>query len=159
MRNKKHFLEQEYIPLLLNLNPFSKGKWGLMNAHQMVEHMMFSFRLANGKLKVDKLLSLEENIPKLQAWLLSNKLMKENIQNPLIPSIPPQPIYVNYNDSILHLEFEIKKMFEVYSKNSDLTILNPFYGYLTLELNVNLLFKHSIHHLRQFGIDLEYIED
>ncbi|NOT37032.1 MAG: hypothetical protein HOP11_06615 [Saprospiraceae bacterium] len=158
MTNKRNFLLTEFVSLLKTLDHKTKGEWGLMNPHQMVEHLTYSFMLANGKLKAEKLLSPEENIPKLQSWLLSPKLMKENIDNPLIPKTPPAPKHDNYQESIEKLYVEIQKMFEVYDQNPEVKILNPFYGDLDLEHNTNLLYKHCLHHLRQFGIQVEYVE-
>ncbi|MEO6191214.1 MAG: hypothetical protein ABIO44_13515 [Saprospiraceae bacterium] len=158
MQNKKYFLQNEYISLLKTLEPNAKGLWGLMNAHQMVEHMTYAFQLGDGKVKVDQLISPEENIPKFQDWILTNKAMKINIQNPLISSNPQDLKHSNYFDSIEELEQEILDFFKVYSSNPNLSLLNPFFGSLNEELNTNLLFKHSIHHLKQFGIEVDYVE-
>ena len=43
------WLTIDFIELLNGLSPDSTGKWGVMNAHQMVEHMGYSVRQANGK--------------------------------------------------------------------------------------------------------------
>ncbi len=158
MINKKNFLLHDYIPLLQQLIPEANGVWGLMNPHQMVEHMMYSFQLANGKLKVESLLSAEESIPKLQAWLLSSKPMKENINNPLISNTPPDPIFEKYSQSLDALYQEIRDMYNLFEKDSELKILNPFYGDLDCNHYTNLLYKHALHHLRQFGVIVEYIE-
>ena len=135
MQNKKYFLQNEYIPLLKTLEPKAKGQWGLMNAHQMVEHMTYSFQLGDGKVKVEQLISPEENIPKLQDWIMTNKAMKINIQNPLISSNPMDLKHSNYFDSISELEQEILEFFNVYSSNPNLSLLNPFFGSMNEELN------------------------
>ncbi|MEP7195071.1 MAG: hypothetical protein ABI851_01035 [Saprospiraceae bacterium] len=159
MNNRKEFLEKEYIPLLKKLKPDTKGNWGLMNCHQMVEHMIYSFRVANGNLKIEKLMVPEEHISKMQSWVLSNKPMRENIHNPLLSEIPPQPENNDYTVSVSILESEIMNLMKIYEQNPNLEILNPFYGNLNFNLNINLLYKHAVHHLRQFGIELDYIEE
>ena len=158
MNNKKLFLLNDFIPLLQQLNPKAKGEWGLMNPQQMVEHMMYSFQLANGKIKIEKQITPEENIPKLQAWLLTNKPMKENINNPLVPMTPPDPVFETYAQSLDALHTEIKDMYNLFESKPDTKLLNPFYGNLDCELYTNLLYKHSLHHLRQFGVIIEYVE-
>jgi len=45
-------------------------------------------------------------------------------------------------------------MFEVYAANEKLQIRNPFFGDLNFEQNVALLYKHAVHHLKQFGIEI-----
>lgn len=159
MENKKKFLLTTYFELLRTLKPTVQGEWGMMNPHQMVEHMAYSFRLANGKLAVEKQLTAEEHIPRLQSWLSTEKPMKENIQNPLIPQLPMTPVHSNYEDSILELEQEVKDMFLLFDQQPNLVQLNPFYGQLSNQLYTNLLFKHAIHHLKQFGISVNYIND
>lgn len=158
MDNKRKFLLNEFVPLLRQLEPNAKGEWGLMNPHQMVEHLTNSFMLANGKLKVSKTLTAEENIAKMQSWLLTNKPMKENIDNPLMSKVPPAPKLENYQDSVDEMFAELKFMFDTYDQNPGQKILNPFYGELDLEHNTNLLYKHCLHHLRQFGVQVEYVE-
>jgi hypothetical protein len=43
--------------------------------------------------------------------------------------------------------------FEVFEKDTALVTRNPFFGDLNFEQNVQLLYKHSLHHLRQFGVE------
>ena len=40
---------------------------------------------------------------------------------------------------------------EAFEKNPDLVTRNPFFGDLNFEQSVQLLYKHALHHLRQFG--------
>ena len=56
---KLNWLSKDFIELLASLSPEMKGRWGVMNAHQMVEHMSYSLRQANGK-ENKKLLNQEE---------------------------------------------------------------------------------------------------
>ncbi len=159
MLKKKEYLLNKYIERLRGLNPDTLPQWGKMNPFQMVEHMAYSFQLANGKIIVEDLFTPIENIAKIQLWILSSRPMKENIQNPLIPETPPIPKNADYDMAIDELVNEMKDMFNFYDQNPHIKLLNPFFGELDIELNTNLLYKHAIHHLRQFGITEEYIED
>ncbi|MCC6815134.1 MAG: DUF1569 domain-containing protein [Saprospiraceae bacterium] len=159
MSNKRYFLLNDYIRLLNTLDPEAKAEWGKMNPHQMVDHMTYSFQLGNGRIKVEKLLSPEESIPKLQNWLLTNKPMRENINNPLVSTTPPEPRYPTFEESIAELYNEIVRFYQLFDAHENLTVLNPFYGDLDNVHYTNLLYKHALHHLRQFGIDVEYLED
>jgi hypothetical protein len=42
--------------------------------------------------------------------------------------------------------------FTVFNKNNLRVTRNPFYGDLNYEQNVQLLHKHALHHLKQFGV-------
>jgi predicted DNA-binding protein with PD1-like motif len=51
------------------------------------------------------------------------------------------------------LQEELIHFFEVFEKNTSLTSLNPFFGVLNFEENIQLLHKHALHHLKQFGVE------
>ncbi len=154
MNHKEQFLRRDYITRLAQLDPGAKGLWGKMNVHQMVEHMSYSFRLANGRTPVEKILTPEDKIPRVQAFVLSENPFKENTSNALLPEDPLPIIHSDYADSLKELEAEITEFFRVYDASENLTIRNPFFGDLNRELNVSLLYKHALHHLRQFGVEI-----
>ena len=55
------------------------------------------------------------------------------------------------------LQLELIYFFEAFEKNPALITRNPFFGDLNFEQNVQLLYKHALHHLRQFGVEPETI--
>lgn len=148
---KAAFLKNEFVNALAEIAPDTKGLWGKMNVQQMIEHMSFSFRQANGKDKYS-LLTPEENVPKMQAFLMSDKPFKENTPNPIIgnDTIPEKNATVQ--DALHELQTEINDFFAVFDTQPDAVITNPFFGNLNYEMWVQLLYKHSLHHLKQFGI-------
>ena len=44
--------------------------------------------------------------------------------------------------------------FEVFEKDPGLKTINPVFGELDFDSNIQLLYKHALHHLKQFGIDV-----
>ena len=50
------------------------------------------------------------------------------------------------------LQKELDYFFEEFTANSGLKTRNPFFGKLNYEMNVQLLHKHAMHHLKQFGL-------
>jgi len=42
--------------------------------------------------------------------------------------------------------------FEAFENDHNLVTRNPLFGDLNFEQNVQLLHKHALHHLRQFGV-------
>ena len=147
---KADFLKNDYVSLLSTINIATKGLWGKMNVHQMVEHMSYSFRQASGKDKYT-LVTPEENVPKMQAFLMSEKPFRENTPNVLIGDKTIPVIHTNINDSLNELQDEINYFFEAYKEDGK-TFTNPFFGSLDYNMQVQLLHKHAWHHLRQFGI-------
>jgi hypothetical protein len=53
------------------------------------------------------------------------------------------------------LQDEINYFFTVFEKNNLQTTRNPFFGDLNFEENVHLLYKHAMHHLKQFGVMID----
>src|ERR1051325_10767860 len=104
--DKLHFLQNDLIRLLKTLPGETKGQWGLMNAQQMVEHMIDSVQVANGK-KVYPTITPEEKLPAFKAFMLSDKEFKQNTKNALINDIPPPVKYPTMLEAVNVLENEL----------------------------------------------------
>ncbi|OSZ79402.1 hypothetical protein CAP35_14435 [Chitinophagaceae bacterium IBVUCB1] len=151
VEHKASFLKNEFVKTLSSINPEMKGLWGKMNVQQMVEHMSFSFRQANGKDKYS-LLTPEENVAKAQAFLMTDKPFRENTPNAIIGENTIPEKNASIADALNELQTEINDFFALFDAQPDAVITNPFFGDLNYEMWVQLLHKHSLHHLRQFGI-------
>ena len=149
---KETFVSQDFLKKVKSIHPSTKGSWGVMNVHDMVEHMSDSFRMASGKDLYTEILTPLENIPKLQAFILSDKLMRENTKNSLMGETPAPHRHEQIEDAYKELESEIHDFIQVFSQDKERIIRNPFFGDLNYELWIALLYKHGKHHLRQFGI-------
>lgn len=151
---KENFLRTRLITHLQRLDPATSPKWGKMNVQQMIEHFAGeAVRNANGRLKLDKLVTPPEQLGRMREFMMSDKPFKENTVNPLMAEEPPPLRYKTVQAAIGALQQELITFFEVYEKEPGMTILNPFFGELNFEQNVQLLYKHAIHHLRQFGVE------
>ncbi len=96
--DKKLFLTSKFINLLQPLDPNSNGKWGLMNVHQMVEHLIESFKVANGNVIVNEIITPLEKLEKMQSFIRSEIPFKENTKNALMPDTPAPIINIDYLD-------------------------------------------------------------
>jgi hypothetical protein len=85
--------------------------------------------------------------------MMSDKPFKENTKNPLMTEEPPVPRYKTVQGAIGALQQELIYFFEAFEANPQLVTRNPFFGDLNFEQNVQLLYKHALHHLKQFGIE------
>lgn len=149
--DKKEFLKKEFVKLLSSLPSDAQGKWGKMNAQQMVEHMSYSFRLGSGK-HVEKPAYSPEITQKSYSFMMTEKPFRENTPNQLLPDIPPPVKHKSMADALSELQSEIDHFFKVYAEQVDLRTINPFFGNLNFEEQVQLLHKHATHHARQFGL-------
>ena len=151
---KENFLRTRLVPLLQQLPPDTEARWGKMNVQQMIEHLGGdAFRTASGRLVFEKILTAPEQLGRMRAFMMSEKPFKENIANPLM-GVNPLPLrYKTVQGAIGALQQELINFFEVFEKNPLLITRNPFYGDLNFDENVQLLYKHALHHLRQFGVE------
>ena len=151
---KAYFLRNDYLTALQSIDPGTLPKWGKMNLQQMIEHMSYSFRQANGKDIYTTIVTPEENVPKMQAFLMSDKAFRENTINPMLPDTPDAPKHTTIQEALLELKDEVEQFFKVFETAPDRKIINPLFGELTYEMWVQLLYKHAIHHLSQYGFQL-----
>lgn len=150
--NKASFLKNELVPALAAIAPDRQPAWGRMNLQQMVEHLTREgFGWASGK-QPQQLTTPEEHIPKMQAFLMSDKPFRENTPNSLMPEEPAPVTYADVPAALAALQSEIDYFFAVFGKEPGKKVLNPFFGELDEEMSVQLLHKHALHHLRQFGV-------
>lgn len=148
---KIRFLKDDLIFLLKHLAPDAKGAWGAMNGHQMVEHLVDVVRHASGKLELASI-NKGERLEKARTFMFSDQPFAENIRNPYMSETPPPPRKPTIQASIEKLQQELNYFFDVFEKKPGFTTLNAFFGDLDFDGNVHLLYKHSRHHLRQFGL-------
>lgn len=116
----------------------------------MVEHFVLSVKNANGKLKVPPV-NQGETLEKFRSFLFSEKQFRENTKNPLIGDPAPH-YYPSMQAAIDKLQSELQYLADTFQQQPGFTTFNPIFGELDLEGNVQLLHKHALHHLRQFGL-------
>jgi hypothetical protein len=150
---KENFLRTRLVSLLQQLDPGTPPRWGKMNVQQMIEHYAGdAVRNASGRLKIDTILTPSENLQRMREFLMSEKPFKENTKNPLMAEEPARLRYKTVQAAIGALQQELIYFFEAFEKDTNLITRNPFFGDLNFEQNVQLLHKHALHHLRQFGV-------
>src|SRR5882724_637681 len=150
---KENFLRTRLIIYMQQLDPDTVPQWGKMNVQQMIEHYGGdAVRCASGRLKIDQIATAPENLERMRAFMMSDKPIRENTKNPLLGEEPPIHRYRTIQAAIGALQQELIYFFEAFERNPKLITRNPFFGDLNFEQNVQLLYKHALHHLRQFGI-------
>lgn len=155
---KENFLRTKLVPLLQRLDPSTAPQWGKMNVQQMIEHYGGdAVRNASGRLKIDTIITPPENLDRMREFMMSDKPFKENTKNTLMGEEPAPLVHKTVQGAIGALQLELIYFFEAFEKNPALITRNPFFGDLNFEQNVQLLYKHALHHLRQFGIEPETI--
>lgn len=152
---KENFLRTKLVPYLQRLNPATPPRWGKMSVQQMIEHFSgAAVRNASGRLKMEQILTPPDKLERMREFMMSEKPFKENTRNPLMGEDPAPLHFKTIQGAIGALQQELIYFFEAFEKNPALITRNPFFGDLSFEQNVQLLHKHALHHLRQFGIEV-----
>src|SRR5688572_25680481 len=126
---KADFIRLKFTALLSSLQPEQKGKWGKMNAQQMVEHMSDTIQQANGKKKMKPFFN-EEQTQKNYTFMMTDKPFRENTPNQLLSDTPSPVKNASLPEAIAELQKEIDFFFQVYEADPEMRIVNPFFGNL-----------------------------
>lgn len=149
--NKLHFLIEEFPVILRAIPETEEAKFGKMNLHQMIEHMAWSVKIANGEIEFPCKLA-PEVVSKMHSFMMGDKPFKENTPNSNLPTEPVPVLTDTVNTAIDQLQSELVFFKERYENEEGLQIVNPFFGTLNFKEQIQLLHKHALHHLRQFGV-------
>lgn len=156
---KAQFLRSRFVPLLKGLPTEAAAAWGKMTMQQMIEHFSDSVRIASGKAVYTDVITPPEHLEKMRSFLESDKPFRENTRNPLMPEVPAPVRNPSKAAAIAELQEELLFFFSVFEKNNLQVTRNPIFGDLNYEQNIQLLYKHAAHHLKQYGITLSTKEE
>lgn len=136
---------------LKKLSVDSEPLWGKMNAQAMVEHLIETLKLAQGKLETSLEIP-EEKVQKAQGFILSEHPMPKNFKASFAPEKPVLN-YLSMNEAIEGFEQEWISYNAFFDGNENRETLHPNFGMLNKALWDKLNEKHIQHHLSQFGLN------
>ena len=139
------------MDLLGELRKDRKPVWGKMTAQHMIEHLIATFQISIGELKVE-CFNPPEKLPVLLKILLSSRPLPKDFVNPVIgPDLKPLK-FANLNDAVSVLQSYINKYYIFFENNPDVKTTNPTFGDLNKEQWDAFHEKHITHHFTQFGL-------
>jgi hypothetical protein len=151
---KENFLRTKLVRHMQQLDPAKQPAWGKMSVQHMIEHYAGdAVRNASGRLKMDRIITPLDKLRSMREFLMSEKPFKENTKNSLMGEEPRDLHFNTVQAAIGALQQELIFFFEAFARDPQLVTRNPFFGDLNFEQNVQLLYKHALHHLRQFGVE------
>ena len=148
---KIEFLQKKLVKAFSEIPSGQPPLWGKMTLQQMVEHFSETLRIASGRLYFSEVITPEAHLVKMRAFIEREKPFRENTINPLMPAIPAPVKNLSMAKALNELKSEVDYFFEFFDAHPIKTTRNPIFGDLNFEQNVHLLYKHALHHLRQFG--------
>lgn len=150
---KENFIRTKFISLLQKLKNDEPARWGKMNVQQMIEHFTDSMMVASGKIKLATITPADK-LPRIREFMFSEKPFKENTKNPVLPE-EPAPLKKHTKEAAIgKLQEELIYFFEAFERDPGYKTTNPIFGELDFDANIQLLYKHALHHLKQFGVNV-----
>lgn len=149
---KLNFLKEESLNIVNKLTTENTPVWGVMNTQEMIEHLADFYNVSTQKIKV-QLYTPEEQLPLYKAFLLSDKLFRENTKAPsqLIGERPRPLKFSTIAEAKENLANAVKEFVDYFNKNETAKTLHPVFGELNFDEWVLLHYKHVVHHLKQFN--------
>ena len=148
---KENFLRTKFISHLQKLKADTTPYWGKMNVQQMIEHFSDVIMSASGKIKLP-IVTPSDKLPRLREFMFSEKPFKENTKSPVLAE-EPAPLKKHTKEAAIgKLQEELIYFFQAFERDPGLKTINPVFGELDFDANIQLLYKHALHHLKQFGI-------
>ena len=148
---KENFIRTKFIALLQKLKNDEPARWGKMNVQQMIEHFIDVMMVASGKIKLP-IVTPSDKLPRLREFMFSEKPFKENTKSPVLGEEPVPLKKHTKEGAIGKLQEELIHFFETFEKDQGLKTTHPVFGELDFDANIQILYKHALHHLKQFGI-------
>ncbi len=136
----------ELIQRINSLNENSTAVWGKMNIYQMLTHNALWQNLMLGRIKSKRVF-----LGRIIGKAALKNVLKDDA--PLRKNTPTTP-EVMANEKTGDLEIQRKKWIdelEEYANFPNDEFIHPFFGKMTKEEVGYFVYKHSDHHLRQFG--------
>lgn len=145
--DKKHFTQA-----ISKLTEDTKPAWGLMTPQHMVEHLIWQFEIATGKVET-QILTPEKYLDKYQEVMYSHKPMVKQYEHPMLRKGQLEDLrFDNLQEAKDALIKAYDEYQEYFATNKGTTTINPVFGELT-KFEWDLMGrKHCDHHFRQFGL-------
>ena len=122
-----------------------------MTPQHMVEHLILSLQMSNGKLKL-KCVSRPDKLPSLKRFLLSERPLPKEYINPYIgPSLLPLKCS-SLKEAVENLEKEMNNYNEFFKLYPDAKTVHVTFGELNKLEWDRFHSKHFTHHFAQFDL-------
>lgn len=152
----RQFLSEELPDLLQKLDADQKPVWGLMTPHHMLEHLIVTYKMSIGRIKIP-IISKEEDWPRLKAYLVKDSPMRRSVPSPT-GNNELQPLRTPSLEEAKAKLLKETAQFLEFIKTSPGHIANhPYGGPMTAEEWLLFHRKHIKHHMIQFDLIPDYV--
>ncbi len=128
-----------------SLQADSPAQWGQMDAYQMLKHCTMSEEMFQGKKTYQRLF-----IGKLFGGMALKSILKDD--KPLQKNQPTHPeMKVTGTGNFQAEKDKWIALLQAYTSSQVKEFIHPFFGKMTSQQIGTYVYKHTDHHLRQFG--------
>lgn len=127
------------------LRATDQAEWGKMTVYQMLKHCTLCEEMFQGKKRYKRLF-----IGRLFGRMVLQRLLKED--NSLKRNQPTHPtLRITGTGNYVAEQQKWITLLEDYTRFNNPDFVHPFFGRMTMDEIGQYVYKHTDHHLRQFG--------
>jgi oxepin-CoA hydrolase/3-oxo-5,6-dehydrosuberyl-CoA semialdehyde dehydrogenase len=151
---RESFLRHEVPQAVARLTDTSPARWGQMQAQEMIEHLTWAFELSTGLAQTTCSVPASE-LPRMRQFLHGNRPTPKGFMNPALTAGLPPLRYGSLQDAKVALTDALARFLDGPRSDEKLHV-HPIFGPIVHEEWHRTHYKHTHHHLLQFGlIELE----
>lgn len=148
---RNSFFSRDLSSALASLHEEAAPLWGSMSAQQMVEHLLWAFQCSTGTIELP-CRTPSAMIERVKTLLYDERSMPRNFKNPLLESGLPPLRFSSLADAKDALTTEVQRFITSFQEEPSAVRVHPVFGPLGAEEWHRAQFKHTYHHLLQFGL-------
>jgi oxepin-CoA hydrolase / 3-oxo-5,6-dehydrosuberyl-CoA semialdehyde dehydrogenase len=148
---REAFFRRWLFEALVALRDDTRPRWGRMTAQQMIEHLLWAFELSSGEAQVDCPVP-EPQRPRLKAFLYDNRPTPREFMNPALTAGLPPLRHTGLADAVGSLRAAVNRFVQKAAAAPEATRTHPVFGPIGMDEWARAHFKHTYHHLLQFGL-------
>lgn len=133
------------------LRPETQALWGAMTAQQVVEHLAWTFEISTGRTQVECHVP-EEKRTWMKGFLYDNRPTPHGFVNPELVEGLPGLRHPALGEAQAFLRAEVGRFLEDSLTAPEAVHVHPIFGPIGREEWSRTHFKHTHHHLLQFGL-------
>ena len=142
----------ETIDRISKLTADTQPAFGSLTPQQMVEHLVTTIKMTNGKRHIEQRTTKEEG----EAWkakmIYTDMEFPMGLKTPLIPDGAPVYEHADISTAVEALKSELNDLETYFKDNPDATPTHPRLGMLNHKEWLIFHGKHFTHHFKQFGL-------
>ena len=148
---RETFLRHHLFEALMPLHDDTRPRWGRMTAQQMVEHLLWAFELSNGAAHAECPIP-EPQRQRLKAFLHDNRPTPREFMNPVLTAGLSPLRHKGLAEAVASLRAAVNHFVQRAASTPDATQMHPVFGPTGMDEWARAHFKHTYHHLLQFGL-------